>query len=303
MSEAPHHPGTLAAYWLAARPKTLPAAATPVVVGTAVAFAAGGLAWGPALAALVGALLIQVATNYANDLFDYRKGADDAARLGPTRAVQAGWLSERAMILGIAVVIALAVADGAYLVAVGGWPILVVGIVSILAGLAYTGGPFPLAYNALGDVFVFVFFGFVAVCGTVWVQLGALTPLAWYAGAIVGALSTAILVVNNVRDLEGDRRAGKRTLPVVFGRRFGVFEYLALLALAYVLPPVMLRLGVVSVWCMLCLVTLPLARRLAQRLHREREGAALNRLLAGTAQLLLIHGLLFSAGLVLPALL
>ncbi len=291
---------TSAGVWLlAARPKTLPAAATPVLVGTAVAWSLSAARWAPALAALFGALAIQVGTNFANDLFDFRKGADTLERLGPLRAMQAGLLHEQQMIAGIVAAFALATLAGIYLASVAGWPIVWIGVFSILSGLAYTGGPFPLAYNALGDLFVMVFFGFVAVCGTVYVQALSVPELAWWAGGLVGCLSTAILVVNNVRDIETDRKAGKKTIPVLLGRRFGLLEYALLLAGAYAIPVATLLKNLTRAPALACLLTLPLALLLLVRICRSVDGPTLNRLLAQTARFGLVHGLLFAAGLVI----
>jgi 1,4-dihydroxy-2-naphthoate octaprenyltransferase len=291
-------PGSVRAWVLAARPATLTAALTPVMVGTAVAFATGGLRVGPALAALFGAFMIQIATNFANDVFDHEKGADTHERLGPTRAVQAGLLTGSEVRAGMLVAVALAVAVGLYLTAVAGWPVVVIGVLSVLSGIAYTGGPYPLGYHGLGDVFVMVFFGFVAVCGTVFVQTGAVPPLAWLASVPVGALATAVLVVNNVRDRETDVTAGKRTLAVRFGRRAGVAEYAALLALAFAAPALAVVALHLRAWALLPLATLPVALVLFRKLA-TLEGRPLNDCLAGTAKLLLLYGALFAAGIVL----
>jgi 1,4-dihydroxy-2-naphthoate octaprenyltransferase len=292
-------PGSFQAWILASRPQTLTAALVPVLVGTAVAQASGGLRVGPALAALFGAFMIQIATNFANDVFDAEKGADTHERLGPTRAVQSGLLTNRQVRVGMLVTIALAVVAGLYLTAQGGYPIVIIGVLSVLSGVAYTGGPFPLGYNGLGDVFVMIFFGFVAVCGTAYVQLGSVPPLAWLASIPVGAIATAVLVVNNVRDRSTDVKAGKRTLAVRFGRRFGVIEYVLLFVVAYAAPVVALLKFHRSPWVLLPMVTLPLAARLARTLATT-EGAPLNACLASTAKLLLLYGVLFSAGLVVP---
>jgi 1,4-dihydroxy-2-naphthoate octaprenyltransferase len=289
-------PGSARAWFLATRPPTLAAALVPVAVGTAVASRAGEVRWLAALAALVGACLIQIGTNFANDAFDFEKGADDGARLGPARAAQSGWLTASDLKRGMAVVFGLAVLVGLYLTWVGGPAILGIGVVSILAGIAYTGGPFPLAYNGLGDAFVLVFFGFVAVMGTAWVAGGSIPDVAALASVPVGALATAILVVNNVRDREGDERVGKRTLIVRFGRRFGQAEYLVVLALAYVMPVVLFARGMVGPFGLLPCVTLPLAFPLVASILRD-EGAILNRTLVGTARLLVLHGLSFAIGL------
>jgi 1,4-dihydroxy-2-naphthoate octaprenyltransferase len=280
---------------LAARPKTLPAAVVPVAVGTACAHVAGGIAWGPALAALAGSLAIQIGTNFANDVFDAEKGADGPDRLGPTRAVASGAISARAMKIATALAFAVAAAFGAYLVAVAGWPIAAVGLVSIAAGLAYTGGPWPLGYHGLGDVAVMVFFGFVAVCGTAFVQVGSVPCVSVLAAVPVGALATAILVVNNVRDRAGDARAGKRTLAVRLGRRGALVEYTLLVAIAYA---VTIALAAHAPWRALPLATAPLAVKRVIALARAASGPEHNACLAATAQLLLAHGALLAIGLV-----
>jgi len=291
-------PGSAAAWLLATRPKTLTAAVVPVAVGTAVAHVRGGVHVGAALAAVLGAIFIQIGTNFANDVFDYEKGADTEERLGPTRAAQAGLLTPRALYAAMFFSFGAATVCGLYLTWLAGWVVVAIGVASILSGIAYTGGPFPLGYHGLGDVFVMVFFGFVAVCGTVYVQVGEVPPLAWWASVPVGALCTAILVVNNVRDRETDVHAGKRTLAVRLGRGAGIAEYVLLLLLAYAVPVVLLALGERGPWVLLPLVTAPLAVVLTRWLV-TREGVALNPVLGATAQLLLAHGLLFALGLVL----
>jgi len=293
-------PPTLGLWWLAARPKTLPAAATPVVVGSACAYASGGFRAGPALGALVGALLLQVAANLANDVFDFEKGADTAARVGPTRVVQAGWVSPAAMRRALLVVLAVAVAVGAYLVSVAGPLLILIGLCCVLAAVAYTGGPYPLGYHGLGDVCVFLFFGVVAVAGTTFVQLGHVPRLAWLSAVPVGCLATNILVVNNVRDAETDAKAGKRTLAVRFGRAFGVLEYRVLLLSAYLVPLYLALAGALGAWALLPWLSSPLAIRLAARVERER-GPVLNATLAHTAQLLFLFGMLLSLAIVLGA--
>lgn len=294
----PALPTSRTAIWIAAaRLRTLPAAVVPVVVGTAVAHVAGGVAWGAALAALAGALAIQVATNFANDVFDAEKGADGEDRIGPLRVVSAGLITAVAMKRAMIAAFLVAAAFGLYLVSVAGWPVVVIGVASIMSGVAYTGGPYPLGYNGLGDVFVMLFFGFVAVCGTAFVQLGHVPALAIWAAVPVGALATAIIVVNNVRDRVGDERVGKRTLAVRFGRRFAIEEYAALLLVAYAVP---LMLGVTGLrWALLPLLTLPLAWVRLRALIEATDGPAHNRCLAMTAQLLMVHGALFAVGLAL----
>jgi len=290
-------PGSVGAWVLAARPATLTAAFAPVAVGTACAWRVGGFRWDAALAALIGAFLIQIGTNFANDMFDFQKGADTEARLGPTRAAQAGLLTLRQLRWGIIVTFVLALGTGSYLTWVAGPAVVVIGLASIAAGLAYTGGPFPLAYNGLGDVFVMAFFGFVAVCGTAFVQALHVPEIAWAASIPIGALATAILVVNNVRDFEGDARAGKTTLVVRFGREGGVREYALLLTVAFATPIVLFLIGWTSVWVCLPLLTLPWAVRLFHSVVRDR-GVALNQTLAATAKLLSVFGVLFAVGIV-----
>lgn len=292
--------GSFAAWVMASRPATLGAAFAPVAIGAACAWAAGGLRWAPTLAALAAAFLIQIGTNFANDVFDYEKGADTGERLGPTRAVQAGLLTPRQMRWGMAVAFGLALLLGLYLTWVGGWPLLAIGVASIVSGIAYTGGPFPLGYNGLGDVFAFVFFGFVAVCGSVLLNLGHVTPLAWTAAVPAGALITAILVVNNVRDRDTDARAGKRTLAVRWGRQAVLVEYWLLLVAAYAVPVVLWLRGALGPWTLLPWLTLPLALYLAREIGR-REGRALNPVLVSTAKLVTVFGVLFAVGIVLGA--
>lgn len=291
-------PGSVRAWMLGARPATLTAAFAPVAVGTACAWRVGGFRWDAALAALTGAFLIQIATNLANDMYDFQKGADTEERLGPVRTAQAGLLTVGQLRRGIVVTLALALGVGVYLTWVAGPAVVVIGLSSIAAGLAYTGGPFPLAYNGLGDVFVMAFFGFVAVCGTAFVQALYVPEVAWLASLPIGALATAILAVNNVRDFVGDAAAGKRTIVVRFGRRGGVREYAFLLSVAYVTPIVILVLGWTTAWVCLPLATIPWGVRLSRSVSRDR-GAVLNQTLAGTAKLLSVYGILFAIGIAL----
>jgi len=282
--------------WIAAaRLRTLPAAVVPVIVGTACAAASSRVALGPALAALGGALAIQIGTNFANDVFDAERGADGPDRVGPLRAVSAGLVSARAMKRAMVAAFGVATLLGAYLALVAGWPVIAIGVASILSGIAYTGGPWPLGYHGLGDVFVLVFFGFVAVCGTAFVQIGSVPCLAIAAAVPVGALATAILVVNNIRDRATDARAGKRTLAVRLGRRGGLVEYAALLAMAYAVPAGLVIAGRLPV--ALPLLSAPIAVARLRALIAASDGPAFNRCLAATAQLLLLHGGLFAAGL------
>ena len=285
-------------WWIAARPKTLPAAAVPVIVGTAAAIKDNSFQAGPALAALVGALLIQIGANFANDVFDFKKGADTAERLGPTRVTQAGFLTPRQVFLGMWVVFGLATVVGLYLVAVAGWPIIVIGLASIAAGIAYTGGPYPLGYNGLGDIFVFIFFGLVAVCGTYYVQAGTVGAVAWWAALPVGFLATGILVVNNLRDIKTDRAVGKKTVAVRLGETGVRAEYAGLVILSYLVPLVMWLTGAAQVWVLLAWLSAPLAWPL-WKVVATQEGRVLNKVLAGTARLELVYGVLFAVGLIL----
>ncbi|HEY5952443.1 MAG TPA: 1,4-dihydroxy-2-naphthoate polyprenyltransferase [Kofleriaceae bacterium] len=289
---------TLSTWIAAARLRTLPAAVVPVLVGTAVADATRAIAWGPALAALGGALAIQIGTNFANDVFDAERGADGPDRIGPLRAVSAGLITAAAMKRAMIAAFVVASAFGLFLTATVGWPIAAIGIASIIAGIAYTGGPWPLGYNGLGDVFVLIFFGFVAVCGTAYVQLGEVPHLALWASLPVGALATAIIVVNNLRDRATDARVGKRTLAVRLGRRGAIIEYAALLAVAYAVP-IILAVGAHAAWRALPVITAPLAARRLRELVRAASGPDFNRCLASTAQLLLFHGVLLAIGLVI----
>ncbi|HXF61539.1 MAG TPA: 1,4-dihydroxy-2-naphthoate polyprenyltransferase [Caldilineaceae bacterium] len=285
------------AWLLAARPKTLPAAVGPVLVGAALAAAEGRLAPLSALAALACALLLQIGSNVANDYFDYVKGADTADRLGPTRVTAAGLLAPATVRRGMVVIFGLAALVGLYLVWAGGWPILATGLAAILAALAYTGGPKPFGYLGLGDLFVFLFFGPVAVAGTYFVQTHRLTGTALLLSLPVGALITAILVVNNLRDIETDRRAGKMTLAVRLGRAGAQAEYLALMVAAYI-SPLLVWGALGSPWLLLPWLTAPLALRLL-RAVRQETGSTLNASLAGTARLSLLFSLALALGLLL----
>ena len=248
------------------------------------------------VAALVSSILIQVGTNFANDLFDFKKGADTEKRMGPVRVTQAGLLTPRQVERGMWLTFALAVLAGLYLIVVGGWPILVVGLASIAAGILYTGGPWPLAYHGLGDAFTFLFFGVIAVCGTYYVHTGSLNTVAFVTSLPVGMIVTAILVANNLRDIETDRLAGKRTLAVRLGERSTQFQYVLMLALAYLIPVAMGIYGWSSPLFWLPLLTLPLAIRLI-RIVMTQKGRDLIPALKGTGALHLLFGLLFAASL------
>jgi 1,4-dihydroxy-2-naphthoate octaprenyltransferase len=296
--DAAARPGVVTTWLLASRPKTLSAAVAPVAVGTAWAWAQGAFHAGAALAAFAGALFIQLGTNYANDLFDFRKGADTPDRLGPVRVTAAGLVSEGQIAVATALAFGAATACGLYLVAHAGWPLVVIGVMSILAGLAYTGGPFPLGYNGLGDLFVFAFFGVVATAGTYFVQALAVDATVLWLSVPVGTLSTAILVVNNLRDVETDRTVGKRTLAVLLGPTAARWEYLALVAIAFAVPAAAWAMGEAGPSWLLPLLSLPLAVRCVRDVFRL-DGAALNPLLGRTAGLHLVFGLLLAGGVIL----
>ena len=294
----PARPGRVRAWLLAARPATLSAAVVPVLVGSAVGATEGRFRPLPFVAALVASVLIQVGTNLANDYFDYRKGADTEARLGPLRVTQGGLLAPETVRAGAIVTFGLAALIGLYLVAVGGWPILVIGLLSIAAGVLYTAGPWPLGYHGLGDLLVFVFFGVLAVTGTAYLHTGAFGSGAFVASIPVGLLVTAILVVNNLRDIDTDRAAGKRTLAVRIGRHATRVQYVLFVTGAYCVPLGRWLAGAASAWWWLPWLTLPLAARLARAVWTQ-EGRPLNRALKGTGQLHLLFGALFALSLLL----
>ena len=295
---ATKRPNYLAAWLEAARPATLPAAVVPVIVGTAAASGHGTLRPWSFLAAFVCALLIQIGTNFANDLFDFQKGADTADRIGPRRISQSGLVVVGQVAGATYVTFGLAAIVGLYLVAMSGWPILLVGVLSILSGVAYTGGPWPLGYHGLGDVFVFAFFGFVAVVGSAYVQVNSISLLAVAAAIPVGCLVTAILVVNNLRDVDTDRQAGKRTLAVRIGRAATRRQYAALLMTPYLIPLGLWWAGWLGGPFWLPWLSLPLAVSLIQTVGRENDGPSLNRALKRTGQLHLMFGVLFAVSLI-----
>jgi 1,4-dihydroxy-2-naphthoate octaprenyltransferase len=283
-------------HWLeAARPKTLPAAIIPVAVGTALAAAHHTANYSSAAICLGFSLLVQIGTNFANDYFDFVQGADTAERVGPRRAVAAGLISPATMLTATGVVLALAFIVGLLLVRTGGWMLLPVGIVSILCAIAYTGGPFPLGYNGLGDLFVFMFFGLVAVCTTFYVQAGYVAADVVSCAAAVGLLAANILVANNYRDVETDTRAGKKTLVVRFGRRFALWQYGLSALVAMLCPPALLLTG--YRWpVLLPLVLLPWGVQLTHRLGRSQEPGEQIAILGATAKFLAAFGVLLSIG-------
>jgi 1,4-dihydroxy-2-naphthoate polyprenyltransferase len=286
--------------WLmAARPRTLPAAVAPVLVGTALAATEGTFKVLTFVAAMLGAVFIQIGTNLSNDYSDARRGADTEDRLGPVRVTAGGLVPPRQVLVATYVAFGLAVLAGAYLIATAGWELLLIGVASILAGVLYTGGPRPYGYEGLGEVFVFLFFGVVAVTGSYFAQVEQLTWEAFALAVPVGLLASAILVVNNVRDLETDRRAGKRTLAVRLGRSRARRLYAAMVAGAFVGAPVPWLAGSdeLSAWLLLPLAAIPLAVAPVRTVRTRTDGPSLNRALAGTGMLQLVFCTLLSAGL------
>ena len=282
-------PSGLKIWWSAARPATLTASFAPVGVGTALAYSADvGILWVAALA-LLGALFIQIGTNFANDLQDFIRGADNEERVGPARATQKGWVSTRQMTVATVVAFGLAALCGVGLIIHAGWPVVAIGVVSVLSGLAYTAGPAPLAYVGLGDLFVLAFFGPVAVGGTFYVQAGHLPNIIYIAAIPVGLLATSILVVNNLRDRVTDAAANKKTLAVRLGAKMARVEYSLLVAFSYLIPVIAWGTGHVPGAWLLCLAALPFGLK-ETVLVWKKDGAKLNAHLKGAAQ----HGLLFS---------
>jgi 1,4-dihydroxy-2-naphthoate octaprenyltransferase len=284
--------------WLMAiRPPTLTAAVVPVAVGTGVAVHDGVRAPLAAFAALIGALALQAGANLANDLSDFRRGADNEARLGPIRVTQRGLLTERQVTLGVISFFAVAAVAGLYLTYLGGWPIIAIGLASMLAAVTYTGGPWPFGYRGLGEVFVFIFFGVVAVAGTYYVQAGRVTGDVLAASLPVSLTVTAILVVNNVRDIDTDRLAGKYTLAVYLGRRLARTELVVVVAGAYVAAAALWFLGDFSGWVLLSWLSVPAAAVPVAVVLRRTDGPPLNSALRAMARLHLIFGLLLALGL------
>jgi 1,4-dihydroxy-2-naphthoate octaprenyltransferase len=286
--------------WLmAARPRTLPAAVAPVLVGTALAGFAHVFHPLRFLAALLSAIFIQVGTNLSNDYSDARRGADTEDRLGPVRVTAGGLVPPKQVLVATYVTFGLAILAGVYLIVVAGWQLLLVGGASILAGVLYTGGPKPYGYEGLGELFVFLFFGIVAVAGSYFVQVKHLNWEAFALAVPVGLLAAAILVVNNFRDIDTDRRAGKRTLAVRLGRERTRVLYAAMVYLAFLLAPVTWLFGPLKPWVLLPWLTLPLAAPVVRLVRNRTDGPSLNQALAKTGMLQLAFCVLLSAGLLL----
>ena len=291
-------PSLFQIWMLAIRPRTLPAAASGVVMGSALAWRDGSFQLLPALAALCVALLLQIGSNVANDVFDFERGADTAERQGPTRVTQAGLLTPEQVKRGMWVIFGLAALCGLYLASLRGWTVILIGLAAILSAIAYTGGPFPLGYYGLGDLFVFVFFGLAAVAGTYFVQVGSVSAAAWWMAVPVGLVVTAILVVNNLRDLENDRKAGKHTLAVMLGAQGARAEYVLCLVIAYLLLPILIFMKIIPVFTLLAWLSLPIAYKSTRTVFTQ-QGKPLNAALAGTGQTALMYSVLFWLGLIL----
>ena len=279
---------------LAVRLKTLPAAISSVILGSALAFHDKTFSIIICIITLLAAVLIQVGTNFANDVFDFYKGADREDRLGPVRVTQAGLIQPQSMIRAMWYTFSMAIFAGVYLAWVGGWPIVVIGLASILAGIAYTGGPYPLGYHGWGDIFVFIFFGIIAVPGTYYLQTQTVTDVSIYLGIITGMLSTAILVVNNLRDVDADKLSGKKTLAVRFGKKFSKIQYSILVSTPFYLP--------ICLWWTMdmdlsLLISLFLIHQNIQIF--SKKGSELNFTLARTARFLFLFILLLSIGLII----
>ena len=291
-------------WWEAARPKTLRAAVSPVLIGIAIAFHYGKVHVLAAILALLGAILIQIGTNFYNDLADFQKGADSETRKGPRRLVQAGMISQQAMRVATALTFGMAVVSGIYLMIRGGYPIVAIGIASFLFGLLYTGGKYSLAYLGIADLFVLAFFGPIAVAGTFYVQALEWPMVVWLAGLSPGLLAVAILLVNNIRDREQDALAGKRTLIVRFGRSVGLRLYSTAFVLCFVVVVVQVALHGLTAFTLLSFLSLPAMVEAARSLGNipDERSQEMNPILAQTAKNLLLFSILYSVGWIIGGL-
>jgi 1,4-dihydroxy-2-naphthoate octaprenyltransferase len=286
---------------MAIRPKTLPASTAPVIAGSALAFANNSFSFPIAIACLVSALLLQIGSNLANDVYDFEKGADSGERLGPIRVTQAGLLRPNQVKAGMWFVFGITTLLGIFLIYKGGWIILVLGVAAIISAIAYTGGPYPLGYHGLGDLFVFIFFGLGATVGTFYLQTGSVVPNIWWVATAMGCLTVSILIVNNLRDMENDQKVGKKTLVVRLGKRWAYGEYILMLSIAYGVPLVTWIMGLSTPWVMLTWFSIPSAFRWTMFIINN-SGKALNKALAGTGQNELIYAILFTIGTVVAVL-
>ncbi|TVQ68088.1 MAG: 1,4-dihydroxy-2-naphthoate polyprenyltransferase [Balneolaceae bacterium] len=289
--------------WLSAsRPQTLPAAVIPVMAGASLALAKGALQWNVTLVILICALLIQIGTNFANDYYDFIKGSDTEERIGFTRATSAGLISPAAMLKAAWISMGLAFIAGLWLIWIGGWVILLIGLLSILFGFLYTGGPYPLGYNGLGDIFVFLFFGIIAVTGTYYLNTLEWSLLSLSVSLPVGALSVNILVVNNLRDVEQDRKSGKRTLGVLLGDKALKVEYLMMQGVAFITPVLLLLFSQAGFSILLPLLLIPLALKLHKSVWNHTDKRLLNGTLEETARFMVFYGILFASGILFSGL-
>ncbi len=280
---------------LAIRPKTLPAAGAGVITGTALAFHDGYFKLLPALAALLAAILLQIGSNLANDVFDYLRGAESKERLGPVRVTQAGLLSPKEVQIGMWITFLLAAVLGLYLIIVAGWVILLIGLTALLSSVAYTG---PISDRGLGEIFVFLYFGLAAVAGTYYAQALHFSPAAWWMSLPIGLLVVNILVVNNLRDIAVDKAAGKITLAVRFGETASRREYLLFVLTAYLTPPLLIGMRLIPAWTLLVWLSLPAAWTVVRAVQTQ-SGRPLNKALAGSGKISLIYSILFAAGILL----
>jgi len=286
----------LRAWGLAIRPRTLPAAATGVIIGSALAWRDGLFQFNIMLICLLTALLLQIGSNLANDVFDFERGTDTPERLGPTRVTQAGLLKPEEVKFGMTLVFGLAILMGLYLVWLGGWPILLIGVCAIVSAIAYTGGPFPIGYRGLGEVFVFIFFGLASVAGTYYLHAGFVSPAAWWMTISPGLMISGILVVNNLRDLENDRKAGKYTLAVRLGEAGTKIQYLIFMIVAYLVLIPFSYFGMLPWSSMLVWLSLPFTIQ-ATKVVLTQKGSPLNAALAQTGVAALTFSVLFWLGL------
>jgi 1,4-dihydroxy-2-naphthoate octaprenyltransferase len=286
--------------WItASRPKTLWAAFSPVIIGTAMAYGEGKVHWLSAFLAAVGAVLIQIGTNFSNDYYDYFRGVDKKERLGPLRVTQAGLVKPETMKRATILIFSLAFISGLYLIYRGGWPVLIIGLLSILFGILYTAGPYPLGYNGLGDIFVLIFFGLVAVGGTYYVQALEINKLVLLAGLSPGLFSTAILTVNNLRDIYTDKKAGKKTLAVRFGEDFARLEYLFSVLIACLIPLILFFITGSHLYALAASLVFLAAIPPIRTIYEQKPGKIFNQVLATTGRLLFLYSLLFSIGWIL----
>ncbi len=295
-------PANWRVWWLAIRPKTLPAAAAGVIMGGVLAWSEGHWSTMLWLIALSIACLLQIASNLANDVYDAERGTDTADRKGPTRVTQSGLLSARAVKIGMTATLVVALGLGLYLTYRRGWIVLAVGLAAMAAAVLYTGGPFPYGYHGLGDLFVYLFFGQAAVTGTYFVMAGRTTPLAWIMAIPPGLIITALLVVNNLRDIDEDKAAGKKTLTVRIGPLWTKIEYWLCLTIAFLVPPALIVAGYLPLPTLTYLLAAPLAIQVSRGIA-VKSGPALNAALAMTARLAFFYSLFFAAGLLAAGLL